>query len=147
MSKPCRTCFLVALTTTFAAACAGEGTAPENGGNGGGEISFANDIQRIFTASCAFTNGCHAGAFPPEGLNLAAGQAYSNIVNVASSQLSSMDRITPGEPEDSYLIHKIQGSQGTVGGTGNRMPLTGCCLPQAKIDTIRAWVEAGAENN
>jgi hypothetical protein len=58
-----------------------------------------------------------------------------------------MDRIEPGEPDNSYLVYKIQGNQASVGGVGQRMPLSGCCLSQDQIETIRAWVEAGAENN
>lgn len=128
-------------------ACAGDGTGLEDGNNGGSGISFAEDIQPIFTNSCAFAGGCHAGGSPALGMNLSAGQAYQNIVSVPADQLSSMNRIEPGEPDNSYLIHKIQGTQSSVGGTGQRMPLTGCCLSQTQIDLIRAWVNAGAENN
>jgi len=137
---------LVSCIAISGAACAGEGTAPDDG-NGSTEISFAGDVQPIFTNSCAFPGGCHAGVPPAAGMNLSAGQAYQNIVNVQSDDVASMDRITPGEPENSYLIHKIEGTQASVGGSGGRMPLSGCCLTDAQIDTIRAWVEAGADNN
>lgn len=111
-------------------------------------ISFGGDVQPIFTTNCALS-GCHAGSSPQEGQNLEDGQAYSNIVNVPSNQ-SALDRIEPGRPDDSYLVHKIQGTQGTVGGSGDRMP-QGCsgdaCLSQAEIDLIRLWVSEGALNN
>lgn len=109
-------------------------------------VSFANDIQPIFTNSCAL-GGCHAGGSPAMGMNLSAGQAYGMIVDVASVELPSMDRIEPGMPDLSYLVHKIQGTQASVGGSGSRMPLTGCCLSQAQIDMVRNWVSQGAQNN
>lgn len=131
-------------------ACAGEGTEPEDGnGNGRDEISFSDHVQPIFNQSCAFS-GCHGtqNTQPPgKPMVLVSGRAYANIVAVSSLQLPSMDRIEPDQPDDSYLIHKIEGTQVGVGGTGQRMPLSGCCLSQAQIDTIRAWVEAGAPNN
>jgi hypothetical protein len=136
----------IGCVLTVTAACAGDGTGLDNGDNGDTAISFARDIQPIFTVSCALS-GCHAGGSPSAGMNLSDGQAYQNIVNVPSVGLASMNRVTPGEPDNSYLIHKIQGTQASVGGGGSRMPLIGCCLAQSQIDTIRAWVEAGAENN
>ena len=141
-----RLSLLVGCILVATAACAGDGTGPGDGDNGPTEISFAADIQPIFTNSCALS-GCHAGGSPAVGMNLSDGQAYTNIVNVAAVALPSMDRISPGEPDSSYLVHKIQGTQAAVGGVGERMPLSGCCLSQAQIESIRAWVEAGAENN
>lgn len=146
MSAGSRLCLSIACVLVSVTACAGDGTGLDDENNGDPVISFADDIQPIFTTSCAIS-GCHAGGSPAVGMNLSAGQAYQNTVNVPSVELAGMNRITPGDPEDSYLIHKIQGTQGSVGGVGDRMPLIGCCLTQAQIDTIRAWVDAGAENN
>jgi hypothetical protein len=127
-------------------ACAGEGTTGPDDGNGGGAPTLSGDVQPIFTANCAFS-GCHGGSSPAQGMNLSAGQAFQNTVNVASVELPSMDRIEPGQPGLSYLLNKIQGTQGTVGGSGQRMPLGGSPLSQDDINTVRAWVQAGAPNN
>ena len=129
----------------IALACSGDGTSPGNG-NGGGEPTLSGDVQPILSAGCA-VSGCHAGASPAQGMNLSGGQTHSNTVNVASNQLPGMDRIEPGQPDQSYLVHKIQGTQGSVGGTGSRMPPGGTPLTQAQIDVIRAWVTAGAQDN
>lgn len=126
-------------------ACAGDGTGLEEG-NGGGGTSFSGDVQPIFTANCALS-GCHAAPSPQENQNLTAGQAYANIVNVSSMQLPTMNRVTPGEPDSSYLVHKIQGTQVFVGGSGQRMPFGGNRLPQSQINTIRNWIQEGALNN
>ena len=56
-----------------------------------------------------------------------------------------MLRIAPGRPEASYLMHKLEGTAGGVGGIGTQMPLGGQ-LSAAQIDTVRAWVLSGAPN-
>lgn len=98
--------------------------------------------ETIFTPSCA-TSGCHAGANPPDGLLLTAGDAYTNIVNVASVQMPSLSRVEPGNPDDSYLVRKIRGA-GIVAG---RMPLGRPSLSSEEIDLIVRWVTEGAADN
>jgi hypothetical protein len=126
--------------------CAGDGTGVDGQPLDGDEVSFADDVQPIFTNSCAFS-GCHGGASPQLGMNLSAGQAYANIVNVAAVEVPTLMRVRPSLPDSSYLVHKIQGTQASVGGTGGQMPLSGCCLTADQIATIRSWVEDGALNN
>jgi len=108
--------------------------------------SLSQHVQPILSANCALS-GCHAGASPAMGQNLSSGQTFSNTVNVASGELPTMDRVEPGDPDQSYLVHKIQGTQASVGGSGSRMPLGGSPLSQDQIDTIRAWIKTGAANN
>ena len=137
----------LSVVVAFGLAC-GDSSGPD-GGNGNGmmqDITLSGGVQPIFTARCALS-GCHTGTSPQEGMNLSAGMAFANIVNVPANQLMSMNRVAPGDPDQSYLVHKIQGTQASVGGSGNQMPLTGCCLSQQDIDTIRAWITAGAQNN
>jgi Bacterial Ig-like domain (group 2) len=107
---------------------------------------LAADVQPIFSASCALS-GCHGGATPQLGQNLTTGNAHGSIVNVASMEVPSLFRVTPFEPEQSYLVHKIRGTQASVGGSGGQMPLGGGALPDAEINIIRAWIQAGAANN
>ncbi len=107
--------------------------------------TLSGDVQPILSNSCAFS-GCHAGTSPQQGMNLSAGLMHSNTVNVPSNE-SGLDRIEPGQPDQSYLVHKIQGTQGTVGGSGVQMPFGGPALSQASIDIIRAWVADGAQDN
>jgi len=79
-------------------------------------------------------------------MNLSAGQAYTNIVRVSSREVPRLFRIDPTSVDSSYLILKIEGLAGTVGGVGTRMPLGGQ-LTRQEIDVIRAWVASGAPNN
>ncbi len=145
---------LVFLTLVAFVACGDgdDGTGPDgnggtdgNGGNGGGTPTLSGDVQPIFTQRCALS-GCHIAPDPEEGMDLSDGLAFANTVGVPSNQ-SQLLRIDPGAPDDSYLVHKIQGTQGDVGGSGSRMPLTGCCLTSAQITLIRDWISAGALNN
>jgi len=55
--------------------------------------------------------------------------------------------VRPFLPDSSYLVHKIQGTQATVGGSGERMPLIGGILTEQEIASIRAWIAAGARDN
>jgi len=96
----------------------------------------------VFTPSCA-VSGCHTGGSPPQGLNLSAGQTFGNTVNVPASEVPSLDRIEPGDPDASYLVRKVEGTA-SVGG---RMPLGGPPLSNSQIQAIRDWVSAGAEDN
>lgn len=132
---------------TLAVACAaGEGTGVTPPPPPDGPATLSRHVQPIFTASCAFAGGCHAGAEPQRGMNLSAGQAYANTVNVASSEVPRLLRIQPGNPDSSYLVLKIEGNAGLVGDFGARMPLGGQ-LTQEEIATVREWVMSGAPNN
>ena len=97
----------------------------------------------IFSPICS---GCHngTGASLPGIQNLTAGHTYASLVNVTSIENPALKRILPGDPDNSYLVLKIQGSPGI---SGQQMPLTGGPLSQAQIDEVRAWVAAGALNN
>lgn len=135
------------------AACPGDGTGLDENGNPIGmtmpstdTLTLSGDVQPIFTANCAFS-GCHAGSSPALGQNLSAGQAYGSIVSVPSQEVPALLRVHPSFPDSSYLVHKIQGTQGSVGGSGVRMPLGGPALTPEQIATIRSWIAAGAPNN
>ena len=106
-------------------------------------VSFAAAVQPIFTESCALS-GCHTGTFPAGGLDLAAGQAYANIVNVASGEVPALKRVLPGDASSSYLYQKITNASGTL---GSPMPLGSNPLPSDEIDAIEAWINQGAQNN
>jgi hypothetical protein len=109
-------------------------------------ITFSGAVQPIFTRNCAFETGCHAGPDAQKGMDLSAGKAYANTVNVPSVEVPRLFRVAPGNADSSYLALKIQGRAGLVGGVGTRMPLGGA-LSQAQVDTVMAWINAGAKNN
>jgi hypothetical protein len=111
---------------------------------GGGELATFTAVQsRIFTASCAFS-GCHGGSSPAQGMNLSAGMAYSNIVNVTSSEMPSLDRIEPNDPASSYLYLKVIDDPSI---SGSRMPRGAPALSQELIDLLQDWIERGAPDD
>lgn len=128
------------------------GSFPSGDGTAGGDFiaQFSVDgiqptllsIQdNVFTPFCA---GCHTGpAGPglPAGLDLSSlTMSFMSLVGVASQQDPGLNRVTPGDPDASYLIHKLEGTA-PVGG---QMPLFGQPLQQPTIDTIRQWISDGA---
>ena len=108
-------------------------------------VSFASSVQPIFSANCA-TSGCHSGAFPAGNMNLESGQAYGNIVNVASLEVPALKRVLPSDASSSYLYRKLKftGSPDIV---GVQMPFGSAPLPSDEIDAIEAWINQGAQNN
>jgi len=93
----------------------------------------------IFTPVCT---ACHMGATAPQNLKLNDGNTCTNLICVASPQDPTVLRVQPGSPDDSFLIHKLEGTQSV----GSQMPLSGPpYLPQSTIDVIRQWITDGAE--
>ena len=76
-------------------------------------------------------------------MNLEAGQTFSNTVDVPSAQNASLDRIEPGDPDNSYLVQKIEGTASA----GGRMPLGQPALSNEQIQAIRDWILDGAQDN
>jgi len=101
--------------------------------------NFSEIQAEVFTPTCA-VSGCHTGGAAPQGLRLDEANSYALLVDVASAEAPSILRVAPGDPDNSYLIQKLEGTA-SVGG---QMPLGGTPLPQASIDVIRQWIVDGA---
>ncbi len=126
------------------ASCGGSGTGlDENGrpGDGGSGSTLTPDLQSIqehvFTPICSV---CHAGATAPLGFRLDEASAFAMLVNAPSVEVPALRRVSPGSPDSSYLIQKLEG-HAAVGG---QMPLGQTPLPQATINIIRQWIANGA---
>lgn len=77
-------------------------------------------------------------------MNLSAGNAYSNLVNVTATECSNgLKRVLPGDPSQSYIIDKLLGVSLCY---GSKMPKTGS-VTQSEINLISSWICAGAPNN
>ncbi|MCA9738597.1 MAG: hypothetical protein KC645_13300 [Gemmatimonadetes bacterium] len=107
--------------------------------------SLSQAVQPILTRTCAFSQ-CHSGPTPQEGMDLSAGRTHASVVGVASRQVPRLLRVDPARPDSSYLLLKLRGMAGAVGGVGTQMPLGGA-LTAAQIDSVRFWIAAGAQNN
>lgn len=105
--------------------------------------TFSSINTQILQVWCI---GCHSGVGrPPDGgLRLDANAAYGELVNARSIGKPSAVRVVPGDPNGSYLIHKLEGRSDIV---GDRMPFGGPSLALTDINVIRAWIAQGAPNN
>ena len=130
------------------------GSFPSGDGTEGGDFVVEFEVQgiqpslasiqnNIFTPTCSVA-GCHSG---PPGPNLPAGMdlssvnaSFSSLVNIASFQEPTILRVAVADADNSYLIHKLEGTSAQ----GSRMPEGGPFLDQAMIDVIRLWIDTGA---
>ena len=113
--------------------------------------TFSSIQQNIFESSDAagrsLCTGCHTdqGRTPSAGLNLRRETAYAALVGVRSGQRTDLMRVAPGDPNNSYLVQKLEGHSQI---TGQRMPRTGGpYLTDGQMMIIRRWIERGAPND
>jgi len=120
-------------------------TAPGDGG-GGDPIdqtaTFTRVQNEIFTPTCAAI-GCHDPLGQQQGLILTPGRAYASTVGKQSTEVTSLQIVTPSDYANSYMYRKVTGS----GITGDRMPQGGPYLNDAQLKLIRDWIRRGAPND
>ena len=90
---------------------------------------------------------CHTnvGHAPSGGLNLTHDVAYDQIVNVPSKERPASMYVVPGDPDSSYLVHKVEGLPDII---GRRMPFSGPpYLTDGQILILKRWITTGALRN
>ncbi len=140
--------FSIGIFLAFAIACAGSGEGLDEfgnplgeGGSGVLEPTFSSIQANIFTPICT---QCHAGASAPLSFSLQAGFSYDQLVGVPSVEVPELLRVDPHQPDNSYVVMKIEGAPGITGG---RMPLGLSPLSAEQIAAIRTWIADGALEN
>lgn len=172
---------LASSILTFAVALAGVALLPAAGCDGGGavcenlsrfdpdspDVSFRTDVLPVFQMSCGLSGSCHGSEAPA-----AANQPYlgpntmeavtpamidaifAQIVGQPSAIESGMAIVEPGDPEQSFLMYKVDGKLecGALAcaedaSCGDAMPLSSGTLDEAERDTIRRWIAQGAAND
>ena len=111
-----------------------------------------SSIQRdIFEATdssgrpaCSTCHNPNGGAFRQVGLDLSTSGSYDSLVGVASREKTTLMRVAAGDPENSYLLHKLEGRTDII---GNRMPSRGPYLSDGQLSIIRRWIELGAKRD
>ena len=139
------TLFLILLLIAAVSGCtAGSGEGLDISGrplSEGGNVPLAPTLAsvqaNVFNPSCIV---CHSGANAPLGLRLDSANSFTHLVGVGSRQNSSFLRVSPGDPGQSYLIQKLEGTAST----GEQMPLGGPPVPQSTINFVRQWIADGA---
>lgn len=145
-TKAVTTVLCTAAASWLIGGCAGDGAGLdangqplEPGAPGSGPLTadFDSIQANVFTPICTV---CHAGADAPHGLRLDAADSYGLLVGVPSVEVPSLLRVKAGDPDDSYLIQKLEGHAAV----GARMPFGGPYLSNDVIAVIRQWITAGA---
>ncbi len=99
-------------------------------------------FQATDSAGRPACSNCHTGRIPIVSINFTPGvDSYALLVNVPSRGRPDLMLVAPGDPDRSYLIHKLEGRSDIV---GLRMPRTPPYLTDGQIRVIRRWIENGA---
>ncbi|HLL02695.1 MAG TPA: tandem-95 repeat protein [Myxococcaceae bacterium] len=94
-------------------------------------------VQSVWSAGSCL--GCHGGAGT---LNLAANVSYANLVNANAVACSPLKRVSPGAPDNSVLIRKMEGDT-----CGTRMPSNNVDFftdNPGLVVRVRSWILGGA---
>ena len=131
--------FVLFAAVLALAGCAGDGSALPMGMGGPTGPTLASLQTSIFTPFCA---ACHRpGGIGPMPLDTEAA-TIASLVGVDSLGIPGLPRVDPiGDPDNSYLIWKLEGRPGIV---GSPMPLGAPMLSPDQINDIADWIREGA---
>ena len=139
------------LAATLAGAACDEKLSDVAGPTPNLEPKFSSIQREIFNTTDSsgrlFCIGCHtdSGRTPAGGLVLLEGRSYQALVGQPSRFKAGAIFVVPGDPNASYLIHKLEGAADMVGA---RMPRgSGPYLTTGQMQIIRRWIELGAKND
>lgn len=68
------------------------------------------------------------------------------IIGVKSTFRADLDLVTPGDPDSSFLVHKLE-ALGASSEVGAPMPYGYRPLSDGEVDVLTRWIAAGAPNN
>lgn len=135
--------------------CKGDYTPPASFDPNTPPTSFSRDVYPLWT-TCA-TNECHGAPNNDKNLYIAPGgnskATHPGLVNVPSTKLPRMMIVKPGDPNESFLMKKLDGSHCVLdkecqGGTcGEQMPNKNTQLSVEERDKVRRWIAQGAKND
>jgi hypothetical protein len=171
---------LAALAPVLAVAAAGcSSSSPAPAGCQQATVSFKNDVMPVFQQSCTITGVCHGQMNNAAEEDLFLGEhttdtaadisaTYMGLINMKAKEIPSMNLVTPGDLENSFLWHKVHdtmdvltsslGSQCTLAMSkcgdcnptmpcGSTMPYNGGAIDPGFECTIQNWIMGGAQNN
>jgi hypothetical protein len=129
-------------TTVDATPDAAPDTTPDaaTDGSGGTVGPTLEDLHASIIVPTCGGAGCHIGAFPGAGLDLALDAGLLDRLLAESTQ-SDLPLIEPGVADDSYFYLKVTGEHTLAGGSGGRMPLNRQPLSDDQIAELRDYIE------
>ncbi len=106
------------------------------------EPTFSSISELIFSKKCALYT-CHSPAYYHKSgnLDLSSKDAYFSLVNVKSIVFPDKFRIKPGDPENSNLINRLEGT--VLAG----IALERNSISKEEIKILRKWIKDGAVFN
>ena len=134
--------FLLALGL-FLAGC-GSPTDPADTRTIKANPSFSTDILEIFSRRGCTASNCHGNGAGELTLTSSPATSYGNLVGV-TSPTSGEVRVIVNDAANSYLVKKLEGTQGF--GNGLSMPLSASQLDNIDLTNIKNWINTGAINN
>jgi len=99
--------------------------------------------MQIFSERCA-TKKCHGSESPKKKMDLSTpASARAALINVEADENSSLKRVLPGNPEESYLFLKItKGRRNDSRIKWKQMPPEApLALDEKQIAVIEAWIK------
>jgi len=113
--------------------------------------SFATDIVPALQSSCgSAATTCHGGATPTGHVRFTGtpAEVYAQLVGVVpASAPAGWERVKASDTAHSWILEKVTKDQPGGSGYGTRMPQGAPNLCQPTVDTLSAWISAGALNN
>ena len=110
------------------------------------EAATWGEVRAIFSSAGCAVSGCHGSSSPQGGLGNLTNEnsGYNELLNedVSCFPSSFAARVVPFEPDQSFLVAKIQGFHDC----GSGMPLAGSLSPDDVL-AIRSWILDGAPKN
>ncbi len=94
------------------------------------------EVQSLFNARCS---PCHIGGV--SGNMSLANDFTKATIGVKAVQAPALSRITKGDRNKSYLLHKLKGTHVGAGGSGVRMPKGGPYLSANEIERIALYID------
>jgi hypothetical protein len=158
----------------FTASCGGDDSKPSTTGGGctnfdygkwtpnATPVSFETSVMPILNAQCSLATACHGkGAINepilgdlPNMMTLTAADIKANIVGKSSKEVTTWQYVNAGNPQQSYLMRKIEDANPGCGLACTSTPPAGCAtqmpnganaLSPSDQDLIRNWIQQGAK--
>lgn len=115
--------------------------------------SFAADLVPALQSSCgSAATSCHSGPSPTGHVIYSgtAAEIRAQLVNVVPASAPTGQGwllVKSGDAAHSWILEKVTKDQPGGSGYGTRMPQGAPNLCQATVDTLTAWINAGAPSN
>lgn len=117
------------------------------------ELMAFNGVLGKTTPGGCSNSSCHGGTPGPTNAAASAMQLQPTnvsatrttlLANTAKSGCFPGARVSPANPSNSLLIHKVDTTESLTFSCGSRMPYLNPALPANDIITLRSWIAAGA---